>query len=78
MRIVLQPDAGPETFLNQELVLVPQTIWVVIKIRVPFRVLFIRVPYYIGDQKRDPNLENYPYNYTQTLYQLALTPKPKP
>ena len=28
--------------------------------RVPFRVLFIRVPYYIGDLKRDPNLENYP------------------
>ena len=27
----------------------------------PFRVLFIRVPYYIGDLERDPNLENYPY-----------------
>ena len=24
-------------------------------------VLFIRVPYYIGDPKRDPNLENYPH-----------------
>ena len=23
--------------------------------------LFIRVPYYVGDPKRDPNLENYPY-----------------
>ena len=23
-------------------------------------VLFIRVPYYIGDPKRDPDLENYP------------------
>ena len=28
--------------------------------RVPFRVLFIRVPYYIGDLKRDPNIEAYP------------------
>ena len=27
--------------------------------RVPFRVLFIRVPYYVGDPERDPNLENY-------------------
>ena len=27
----------------------------------PFRVLFIRVPYYFGNPKRDPNLENYPY-----------------
>ena len=27
---------------------------------VPFRVIFIRVPYKIGDLKRDPNLENYP------------------
>ena len=25
-----------------------------------FRVPFIRVPYYTGDRKRDPNLENYP------------------
>ena len=24
------------------------------------RVLFIRVPYYIGDIKGDPNFENYP------------------
>ena len=30
------------------------------KIRVPFRVRLIRVPYYIGDLKRDPNSENYP------------------
>ena len=34
--------------------------WVVLQSRVPFRLLFIRVPYYIGDLKRDPNLENYP------------------
>ena len=26
-------------------------------------VLFARVPYYIGDLKRDPNLENYPYKF---------------
>ena len=35
-------------------------IWAVLKNRVPFRVLLIRVPYYIGDLKGDPNLENYP------------------
>ena len=29
-------------------------------VRVPFRVLCTRVPYYIGDLKRDPDLENYP------------------
>ena len=28
--------------------------------RVPLGVLFIRVPCYIGDLTRDPNLENYP------------------
>ena len=28
--------------------------------RVPFRVLFIRVPYYFGDLKRRPDLESYP------------------
>ena len=33
------------------------------------RVPFIRVPYYIGDQKGDPNLENYP---------STLNPKPYP
>ena len=36
-------------------------IWVVLEMRVPFRVLFIEVPYYFGDLKRGPNLENYPY-----------------
>ena len=36
-------------------------IWVVLQIRVPFRVLSIRVSYYVGDLKRDPNLENYLY-----------------
>ena len=34
--------------------------WVVVEITVPFGVLFIWVPYYVGDLKRDPNLENYP------------------
>ena len=38
-----------------------RAIWVGFENRVPFRVLFIRVPNYIGDPKRDPNLENYPY-----------------
>ena len=27
---------------------------------------FIRVPYSIGDLKRDPNSENYPYRVSQT------------
>ena len=31
------------------------------KIRVAFRVLFLRVPCYIGDPKRNPDLENYSY-----------------
>ena len=29
-------------------------------VRVSFGVLFIRVPYYIGDPNRDHNFENYP------------------
>ena len=29
-------------------------IWVILSIRVPLRVRFIRVPYYIGDPKMDP------------------------
>ena len=33
-------------------------IWVVLKIR----VAFIRVPYYIGDRKGGPNLENCPFS----------------
>ena len=33
--------------------------WVVLEIRVPFRVLFIRVPYYVGDPQKGPNLENF-------------------
>ena len=41
--------------------LASRKIWVVLQLRVPFRVLFIRVPYYIGDPKRDPNFDNYPY-----------------
>ena len=32
-------------------------------IRVPFKVLFITVPYYIGDLNRVPILENYPHEY---------------
>ena len=27
-------------------------------------VRFIRMPYYIGDLKRDPNLENYAYHHS--------------
>ena len=33
---------------------------VTLEIRVPFRVLLIGVPCYVGDPERDPNLENYP------------------
>ena len=32
---------------------------VVLYIGVPFRVLFMGLLYYIGDLKRDPNLENF-------------------
>ena len=36
--------------------------WVVLQnLGSPFHVLLIRVPYYIGDLERDPNLENYPF-----------------
>ena len=34
---------------------------------VPFRVLFIRVPYYLGDRRRDPKLENHPTLNPKTL-----------
>ena len=36
------------------------TIRAFFSIKVPLGVLCIRAPYYIGDPKRDPNLENYP------------------
>ena len=38
-----------------------KTTWVALKISVPIGSLFIRVPYYTRDLKRDPNLENYPH-----------------
>ena len=31
-----------------------------LEIRVPFGILFIKVPCYIGDSKWGPSLENYP------------------
>ena len=37
--------------------------WVVFQNRVPSRVVLIRVPYYIGDLKKDPNLESYPCEF---------------
>ena len=45
------------------------------------RVLFIRVPYYIGDLERDPNLENYPYSSTseyriRSMLPYTINPKP--
>ena len=42
-------------------------IWVVLEIRVPLRVLLLRVPYYILDLKRDLNLWNYPYRIVMTI-----------
>ena len=33
--------------------------WVILEIRVPFRVLFTRAPYYVWELKGHPNLENY-------------------
>ena len=39
----------------------------------PSRILFIGVPHYIGDLKRDPNLENYTYcnnKFNKTLRAL--------
>ena len=35
-------------------------IWVVLQIRVPFRGLFIGVPYSIGDANRDPYFTELP------------------
>ena len=35
------------------------------KVGVPSRVLLLRVPHHIGDMKRDPSLENYPYETRQ-------------
>ena len=29
--------------------------------RAPFRIPFVRVPYFSGDRKRDANLEHYPH-----------------
>ena len=31
-------------------------------------VPLIRVPYYMGDLKRDPTLENYPYVFCQAVH----------
>ena len=36
-------------------------IWVVLQIRVPFRVTLYEGAVYNGDPTRDPNLENYPF-----------------
>ena len=36
-----------------------ETVWVVLPMSVPLGSFSVRVPYYVGDRKRDPNLENY-------------------
>ena len=33
-------------------------LWIVLSVRVGFRVLVVRVPYYIGDLLGDPNIDN--------------------
>ena len=40
--------------------------------RVPVRVLLIRVPYYFGDPKRDPDLGNYPCADSVVAFQVLL------
>ena len=49
------------------------SMWVEFKTRVPFyRVLLIRVPYYIGDLNREPNLENHPCAHTDGKNKIGL------
>ena len=38
----------------------------------PFRVLFVKVPYYIGVPKRDPTLENYPHVQSEAEVMLRM------
>ena len=38
-----------------------KTKWAIWEIRVPFRVLVISLPYYVGFLERDSNLQNYQY-----------------
>ena len=54
-------DPTSEQCLRAKGLIVSIGIWVVLQIRVPLRGPLIRVPYYIGDLKRDLNLENYPF-----------------
>ena len=44
--------------------------WLVLEIRIPFKVLLVRGPYYIGDLKRDTSLENCPCMYVQRFFAL--------
>ena len=46
------------------------------KIRTPFRVLFIRLPYSFWDVQRDPNLENYPYRKGEPTGELSMSRTP--
>ena len=48
--------------------------WPVLENRVPFGILFIRVPYYVGDLKGDPSLENYPNCSTAAESPVASCP----
>ena len=50
--------------------------WLVLKSRVQFRVLFIRVPFYIGDLNRTPHLENYPYGFGECGVQCVSAVSP--
>ena len=55
---VLNPGPGRPPW-SQGCPLQGRVVWVVLEFGVPFRVLFVRVPYYIGDleSEGDPNLE---------------------
>ena len=43
--------------------------WVVVSIRVPFRVLFTELAYYLGDHS---NSESFPYGFTKKKYGIRV------
>ena len=59
--IKILQDVEIEVDFHDTTAMMPASTWVVLKIRVPFRVLLMRVPHYVGDLKSEPNWENYPH-----------------
>ena len=55
------PPSPHEGSTKQQEPWYPPSIRVVLQSRVLFRVLLLRMPYYFGDLKRDPDLENHPH-----------------